>query len=186
MDPSTGREAERGIRYAIVAIFIAGLRQRSPGALVNAVVAFAGTYLPAVAERTFDVEFRPWQRIYVGTAMMNHAAGMLGPYDDVWWWDSLTHAHSASVLGGSVFAIARRRGQDHRAWVIGAVVGLGVLWELLEYVVHSVANRLGFEPLLVFYSRADAATDIVFDVVGAVLVLLLGDRALGNVVHTDD
>ncbi|RKD88989.1 hypothetical protein [Halopiger aswanensis] len=180
MKTSVLREVERGIRYALLAVFGLGVRRRDPGAVVNAVVAAIGTYLPDLAERASGVELRPWQRIYVQTAMITHAIGMLGPYDDVWWWDHLTHTHSSSILGGAVFAISRHRGRDPRPRVIAAVVCFGLLWELVEYAVHAVGNRLGVEPVLVSYGKRDTVLDLVFDLVGATLVLAFGDRILGD------
>jgi hypothetical protein len=111
---------------------------------------------------------------------------MLGPYDDVWWWDHLTHAYSATLLGGIVHVAARRRGSDPRPRVLAAVTVAGVLWELLEYVIHSVSRRLGLEPLLVSYGQYDVVFDIVFDLVGALLTLVFGDALLGNFFDRDE
>lgn len=177
---SAARTVERGIRHAIVGVFVAGIRKRNPGAIVNAVVTLAVTYLPGLVERRYGVEFRPWQRLYAGVAMLAHAVGMLGPYDREGWWDHVTHTMSASILGGVAHAAARRRGRDPRPRVLGLVVVGGVVWELLEYAIHAVSRRLGIEPLLVPYSRYDTALDLVFNLVGALLVLAFGDRLLGN------
>ncbi|GAB3670520.1 hypothetical protein [Halopiger thermotolerans] len=174
------RAAERGIRYALLAVFVEGIRRRDPGAVVNAIVAAMGTYLPDLVERAYGVELRPWQRAYVQSAMITHAVGMLGPYDDVWWWDHLTHAHSSSILGGAVFAISRRRGRDPGPRVVAAVVCLGLLWELVEYAVHAAGDRLGIDPVLVSYGKKDTALDVVFDLVGAALVLAFGDCVLDD------
>jgi len=180
------RAAERGVRAGLVAVLVAGVRRRDPGAVVNAAVAFAATYAPDVAERVFGLEFRPWQRAYVDGAMLTHAVGMLGPYDDVWWWDHLTHAHSSTLVGSAAFAAARRRGDDPRPRVVAAVAVAGLCWELLEYVIHATANRLGLEPVLVTYGKRDTALDLVFNFVGAAVVLLLGDRALENFARTPE
>ncbi|WP_246998309.1 hypothetical protein [Halosolutus gelatinilyticus] len=182
---SISRDAERGIRLGLLAVFVAGCRRRNPGAIANALLAFVATYCPAVVERRYGVEFRPWQRVYVEAAMITHAAGMLGPYDDVWWWDHVTHAHSATLLGGLVFASARRRDRNPRPRVIAVVSCVGILWELVEYAIHAAANRLGFEPLLVSYGKTDTALDLVFNLVGALLVLAFGDRVLENFVSSE-
>jgi len=182
----TNRNIERGIRQTIVAVFVIGIRRRNPGAVVNSVFALLGTYLPSAAERWFDVEFRPWQRGYVGVAMVTHAVGMLGPYDSIGWWDHLTHTLSASILGGFVFTAAKRRGRDPQPRVLGAVVGGGLLWELIEYLIHAVANRLGIEPILVVYSAKDTILDLFFNLVGALLVLVFGEHLLRNLVQSDD
>lgn len=171
---------EHGSRYALLTVFLVGLRRRDPGAIVNAAIAAIGTYLPDFVERAYGVELRPWQRAYVNTAMVTHAVGMLGPYDEVWWWDHLTHAHSSSILGGIVYAASRRRGHDPGPRVVAVVVCLGLLWELAEYAIHATANRLGLEPILVTYGPKDTLLDIVFDLIGALLVLAFGDRVLGE------
>lgn len=176
---------EGGLRYAIVAVFLVGIRRRNPGAVVNAVFAYVGTYVPDVVERGSAIEFRPWQRLYVGTAMLLHAIGMLGPYDDIRGWDHVTHTLSASIVGGATFVAAKRRGKDPRGPTLGAVMALGALWELIEYLIHVTATRLGVDPILVFYSRTDTALDLAFNLVGAFLVILFGDRYLANLLESD-
>ncbi|MFC6767015.1 hypothetical protein [Natrinema soli] len=186
MQTSVAREADRGVRYAILAVLVVGFRRRDPGAVFNAVVSIAATSLPGAVERRYDVTFRPWQRAYLSTAMLTHTVGMLGPYDDVWWWDHVTHAHSATILGGLTFAAARRRGRDPRPWVVAIVAFAGVVWEFAEYGIHATATRLGLDPVLVSYGAADTFFDLVFDIVGALVVVVLGDSLLENLTSTDE
>ena len=174
---------ERAIRTGIAVFFAEGLRTRSPGAVVNALVAFVGAHLPAILERCRTVELRPWQRIYVETAMLTHAAGMLGPYDDFWWWDHLTHIHSSTVLGGLIHVLSRRLGVDPKPRVVTGVLTMGILWEVMEYIVHVASRRVGLEPILVSYGKIDTLLDLVFNLVGAVLVVVFGDALLGNLVR---
>jgi hypothetical protein len=180
------REAERGVRYGILAVLVVGVRRRDVAAVANAAVAFVATYVPGFIERHYDAEFHPWQRLYTLLAMLTHSIGMLGPYDDVWWWDHLTHTHTATIVGGAIHVAARRRDQVPHPRILGLVVGAGVLWELMEYAIHAVANRLGLEPLLISYGREDTLFDLLFDLVGALLVVAFGDRLLGNLVDTAD
>ncbi|EMA42053.1 hypothetical protein [Halococcus hamelinensis] len=181
-----GQAAERGLQAGIFVVFVVGLRQRNPGAVVNAACALLVTHLSPCIERRYDIEFKEWQRLYVNTGMLAHAVGMLGPYDDVWWWDNVTHTSSATLLGGVVFAAARRRGRDPYPRVIAVVVCLGVLWEAFEYAIHAIAKYIGVEPILVSYGRADVAFDLGFDLVGALLVLVFGDHLLGNLTTTNE
>lgn len=173
----------RATRSALVLVFAVGLRRRNPGAVVNAVVALVGSFLPDLIERRYGIEFRPWQRVYAVTAMLTHAVGMLGPYDDVGWWDHLTHVHSATLLGGLAHAVARRRNRDPRVAVLGTVTVAGVLWELLEYAIHVTARRFDVEPILVAYGKRDTVLDLCFNFVGAVLALVFGDRFLRNFIR---
>ncbi|UHQ98214.1 hypothetical protein HYG81_19180 (plasmid) [Natrinema zhouii] len=176
-DRGVGREA----RYTLLTVFLVGLRRRDPGAVVNAVVAAIGTYLPKFVTRAYGVRLRPWQRAYVNSAMVTHAVGMLGPYDDIWWWDHLTHTHSSSILAGIVYVASRRKGRNPGPRVVATVVSLGLAWEIVEYAIHATAKRLELEPILVTYGPKDTFLDIVFDLVGALLVLAFGDRVLGEI-----
>lgn len=177
---------ERGIRYAIIAVFGLGFRWRNSGAIVNAVFSLAATYIPDVIERQYDVEFRPWQRLYTEIAMLAHAVGMLGPYDDRGWWDHITHTLSATLLGGFVYVAANHRDRDPRPRVLVSILCAGILWELLEYTVHAISDRFGLESVLVPYSVRDTILDIVFNLFGALLVLAFGDRLLQNFIHRID
>jgi VanZ family protein len=184
--PAVTEVIERAIRTGIAVFFAEGLRKRSPGAVVNALVAFGGAHLPAILERRPTVKLRPWQRIYVETAMLTHAAGMLGPYDDIWWWDHLTHIHSSTVLGGLIHVRSRRLGVDPKPRVVTGVVTMGVLWEVMEYIVHVASRRVGLEPILVSYGKTDTLLDLVSNLVGAVLVLVFGDALLGNLLRPEN
>jgi hypothetical protein len=184
--PELPEAAERGLRTGIAAVFVEGVRRRNPGAIVNAVVALGATYLPTALEERCAVEFRPWQRVYVTTAMLTHAVGMLGPYDDVWWWDHLTHMHSATLLGGLIHVVSRREDVDPRPRVLVGVATMGLLWELVEYAIHVASRRVGLEPILVSYGRVDTLLDLLFNLVGAGLVLAFGDSLLGNLVRRDE
>lgn len=180
-------------RLGICTVLLVGYDRRNPGATVNAAVALAMTFVPGVLERRYGVVFRPWQRLWVSTAMFLHSLGMLGPYDRVWWWDHVTHTLSATLVGGVAYVVARthtRRGGRQAVprryapeFVVGVTMGFGLLWEALEYGIHSLAGRFGFTPLLVSYGRIDTALDLVFDLVGAGLVVLFGPTALENVVR---
>lgn len=177
---SMTRLVDRGIRGATLAVLVEGLRERNLNAIANAVPMFVATYLPDTAEDLYDVHFQPWQRVYTEITMLAHAVGFLGPYNDTWWWDHVTHVLSASLLGGSVHVAARRRGRSPNRAVPIAVVGGGLFWEVLEYSIHRVSDRLGIEPVLVYYGPRDTVKDLLFNLLGALLVLAFGDRLLRN------
>jgi hypothetical protein len=153
---------------------------------VNALVTFTATYLPGVVEWRYGVSFRPWQRLYLNVGMLAHAVGMLGPYDDTWWWDHVTHTCSSTLLGGLIHARARQEGRDPSPRVLAGVLCGGVLWELVEYAIHGVSRRVGLEPLLIQYGREDTLLDLAFDLLGALLVLAFGDRLLPNLGGGED
>lgn len=186
--------ANRVLQGSIVAALLAGLRRRDPSAIVNGVVSLVFASLPAYVEREYGVRFRPWQRLWVSAAALVHATGMLGPYDRIWWWDHVAHTLTATIVAGATDALlrggARRAGtspisaRSRAVAVVGTTLGIGLLWEALEYVVHVLADRIGLEPLLVHYGRRDTARDLLYDALGACLVVLFGRSALSNVVDS--
>lgn len=179
------RLAEGGVRASILAVLLTALRQRNPNAIGNALLMLLASFLPDAVEGRYDLELRPWQRLYAQVAMLAHAAGFLGPYDETWWWDHLTHVLSSALLGGLVHVAARRSGRDPRSAVLAGVAIGGLVWEAMEYAIHRVSRRLGVEPLLVYYGRRDTVGDLLCNLVGAVLVLLFGDRLLSNLASGD-
>lgn len=60
---------------------------------------------------------------------------------------------------------------------------LGVFWELIELVGRDVADRLDVEPVLVHYGWGDSALDLVFDVIGALVVVVLDLRVFVSIVE---
>jgi|GEM_PF-649863 hypothetical protein len=188
LDVAVLRTANRAAKAGIGVSFLAGVRRRDPSVVVNGVLSFAFTALPRVIESGYDVRFQPWHRLWVSAAALVHVLGMLGPYDRVWWWDHLAHTLSGVVVAGATDVVLRARTADadpaseqprsRAAVVAGVTLAFGVLWEALEYGIHAVAGRLGFEPLLVHYGRRDALGDLFFDLVGAGLVVRFGRRAV--------
>jgi hypothetical protein len=189
-----GRGANAVARVATAVALLAGVRRRDPTVVVNGVLSLVFAALPGYLARAYGVRFRPWQRAWISTAGLVHTLGMLGPYDRIWWWDHLAHTLSGVVIAGvadvSVRAGAERGDsaatlrRSRASYVAGITLGFGILWECFEYVVHAVADRLGFEPLLVHYGRLDAVADVLFDLLGAALVLGFGRWGLSNVVES--
>ncbi|QLD91232.1 hypothetical protein HWV07_10575 [Natronomonas salina] len=185
----------RLFQVAIVGALLDGVRRRDPSVVTNGAVSLAFAALPRRIESARGVRFRPWQRLWVSAAGLVHTLGMLGPYDRVWWWDHLTHTLTGVVVAGAADVGFRSRPTlwerapspfDGRAtWIAGVTVGFGLLWELLEYGVHAVAERRGFEPLLVHYGRFDTVVDVGFDLLGAGLVVRFGEAPLSNLVDAE-
>lgn len=148
--------------------------------LVNSVVPLAVTFLPALLRREYGYTMDPLLVLWVTLASALHAAGAVGFYGAVGWYDSLTHTVSASLVAVVGYAVARAA-ERHTggvsfndtfrvAFVLLFVLAAGVVWELLEFASGGLALLVGGEAVLAQYGAADIAKDLLFDAVGGLLV----------------
>ncbi|WP_181686391.1 hypothetical protein [Halorhabdus salina] len=174
---------------AVVGIFGWAIRRRDIAVATNAFIGALLVVTPFVAAPLLDaigyqrLAIGPLLPAWIGVASLLHAIGMLGVYESTWWWDHLTHTVSAAlvaalVYAGAVVVLGETTGITTLPGVV-TVTGtllVGVLWEGLELLARDVGDRLDVEPVLVHYGWLDTALDLVFDVVGAVLVVALDVR----------
>jgi hypothetical protein len=177
---------------AVGALTAEALRRKDGPATVNGTAALGLLICPVAAETVLlggslvPAVFGPAVFLWLAVAGVIHQLGMLGLYESVFWWDHLTHTVSAALVAAVAYALAIQVPgvpvagvlAPSTLWIstIGATFVVGVCWEVLELAAHEAGHWLGIEPLLVPYGRRDTALDLVFDVVGAVLVLALDVR----------
>ncbi len=129
--------------------------------------------------------FDPGLPLWVTAAGLLHSVGMLGWYESVWWWDHLTHTVSAALVAAALYAgllVAAETAAFEAtpttvaaATVAGTLV-VGVFWELVELIARAVGERYDIDPVLVVYGWRDTVLDVVFDLVGAAVVVALDVR----------
>lgn len=188
------RRFTRGMQAAILAVLLAGLWTRNASVIINALLAFGVTLLPAVLERDYQLTMAPEVTVWIAGTVLLHAVGMLGPYGAVWWWDHVTHTLSAAVVASVGYAGVRAVDLHSDAiylpprflavFVLLGTLALGVFWEVIEFLGRAVAESFGFGPILFQYGLEDTLLDLVFDAVGAAVAALFGTQALSG--FTDD
>jgi hypothetical protein len=188
------RAASRLLQVAIGAVLVVGLVTRNLGVIVNAALALAVTFVPALLRRDYRIHLGPGLTLWITLALSLHAFGMLGAYDEVWWFDHLTHTLSATIVAAGGYVIVRAIDEWSESislpprfvfvFVLLFTVGLGVLWEVLEYAARAGADLLGVDPVLVQYGLEDSLLDLLFDTVGAVLVAAFGTDLVSDLVGT--
>jgi hypothetical protein len=60
------------------------------------------------------------------------------------------------------------------------VVGFGILWKVLEFMIHAGSRRVGLSPIIFRHSAIDTASNLVYNLVGGRLVGLFGDRVVSE------
>lgn len=143
---------------------------------------------PAVLARDYDLRLSPGLVFLVALAVFLHAVGIAGPYDSTEWWDHLTHALSAVVVGSIAYATVVAL-DIHRedlqfpprflaVFLLATTLGFGVLWEVLEFGAHALGGVVGAKSVLVVYGVSDVTLDLVYNAVGGVIVATVGTYRL--------
>lgn len=175
------------LRIALLGSLLLGIRRWNLSIVANALAALVATVLPAFVElalrtsRGVAVSIDALVPFWIAAAGVLHMLGMFGWYESKWWWDHVTHTISATFVAAVVYggvhgiALATPDLQLPATIVAGITLlftlAVGVFWELLELVVHRFSRELGVESVLIPYGRRDTALDLVFDGVGALLVV---------------
>lgn len=177
-----------GMQVLIAAMLGLGVVNGDPRVIVNAGLALLGTFLPVVLARDLRVHIGPVATIWITSALFLHVFGMVGAYESIPWWDHLTHFVSASLVAAiaytTVTAIDRHVDDLYLpSWTLGVLlavvtVGLGVLWEVMEFIGRAMAVELGTDPLLVQYGLDDTMLDIAVNALGGILIAVVGPTRL--------
>lgn len=177
-----------GFQAGIAGLLAESLRRGNIAAAVNAAASLAAALAPyGLALLLGPAVADPVLAVWVAVAGFLHAVGMLGPYESVWWWDHITHTVSAGLVAALVYAALL-------SWValpstpagilaVATVLGLGVVWELLELLARVMGDRYGIEPVLVHYGWRDTALDLLFDAIGVLAVVGMDLRTFVPIVE---
>ncbi|WP_247000622.1 hypothetical protein [Halosolutus gelatinilyticus] len=196
------RRRQRQLTYcmelALVGLFFVGVDRGNVGIVVNTAVALAVTQLPPVLERDYEIPMDPRLTLWITTAVFLHAFGIVGLpgsatnfYGDVWWWDHMTHALSSSLVAAAGYATVRAL-DEHTTeiylprkfvavFILLFVLAFGVLWEILEFAIALSAEAFGVGAVLTQYGLDDTMLDLVFDLIGGLVVALWGWVYLADV-----
>ena len=171
----------------ITVVFYFAIRQGNAPAVVNAGMSFLLVFIPVFVDvfayRFYGIRvgFTPELPLWVAVAGLVHSYGMLGPYDEISWWDHLTHTLSAALVAALLYAgvivafeYTPVSAGNSLIWSIVVLMTLlsGVFWELIELLARDLGRKFDFPPVLEHYGRQDTVLDLLFDVGGAVLVLV--------------
>lgn len=181
-----------GFQLGIIAVVLVAAWRHDIAAAVNAVISLAialSPWLIAFGSPLIlgrNVTVGPELPLWLAVAGLLHSYGMLGPYDSIWWWDTVTHTISAALVAALIYAglVVGLSDGNQLGLPTGAIplltvlftVAAGIFWELIELFAREVGEHLDIKPVLVHYGLRDTALDLVFDLVGALFVITLDLR----------
>jgi len=196
------RERQRQLTYlmelGLVGMLFIGIDRGNAGIVVNTAVALIVTQLPPILERDYEIPMDPRLTLWITTAVFLHAFGTVGLpgttrtlYTQLWWWDHMTHALSASIVAGVGYATVRAL-HEHAdgihfprrfvaVFILLFVLAFGVLWEILEFAIALSAEAFGIDAVLTQYGLSDTMLDLVFNSIGGLIVALWGGAYLADV-----
>jgi hypothetical protein len=189
------RQLSRGMQLTLVGMVFVGFERQNVGVIVNAAVALAVTYVPAILERDYELPMDAGLTVWVTGAVFLHAFGVVGVpgltgnlYRGLWWWDHLTHALSSSIVAAVGYTAVRGLDEHTDAvhlpprftfvFVLVFVAAFGVLWEVVEFALGGLSAALGSGAVLTQYGLEDTMLDMGFNLLGGLLVGLFGTAHL--------
>lgn len=187
------------MQTSLIGLFFIGLDRRNPGIVVNTGIALLVTQLPPILERDYNLPMDTGLTLWITVAVFLHALGTVGIpggtisfYQSVWWWDHLTHALSSSIVAAVGYSTVRALDQHTPgislppkfmfAFILLFVLAFGVLWEVLEFGIAGLASLTRSETVLTQYGLSDTMLDLVFDMIGGVIVAIWGTAHLTDIV----
>ena len=181
----------RFMQVVLAGLFVYGLWSRQIAVVTNAALGLGITFLPAVLKRDYEVAIEPGLVLWVTLAVFLHALGTAGLYDAISTWDHLTHTLSATVVAATGYAALRaihlHSDRIHLPrWALFScllvfMLAMSVIWEILEFVVDQGALRLDMEPILAQHGIDDTIVDMIFNLIGSVIVATWGTVYLTEV-----
>jgi len=190
-------QVTRVMEICLIGVFFIGLDRGNIGVMVNAGMGLLVTFLPAVLERDYDIPMDAGLTLWITTAVFLHAIGTLGPYQSRIMvmgigWDSVTHVLSSSLVAAIGYSTARAIDQHIDevylppkfmfVFILLFVMAFGVIWEVIEFGVAGAASMLGSGAVLTQYGLEDTMRDLIFDMLGGVIVAIWGTAYLTDVV----
>lgn len=167
------------LQFGLLIISAYGIYRGNVSVAVNGLVALGVTFVPALLKRDAGISMDTGYVLWISVAVFLHAVGLLGPYQNLPWYDSVTHALSASIVAGAGYAVVKAIDRNSErttlppelqfAFILIFVMAFGVLWEIIEFGAELLASVVGAK-VLVQYGLDDIIHDLVFNQVGAILV----------------
>jgi len=188
------RGLARVLQGGLVAILVLGVIGGNLSVAVNALLALLVTVLPAALRRDLGIRLDTGLTLFITAAVFLHAVGMLGLYDDVWWWDHLTHTVSAMVVAGVAYTVVRALDlhtdrfhiPESRLpyYLLAFTIAMGLLWEGLELGARLLTDWLDLPVIWINYGPYDTELDLLFDALGAIVVAVFGTQRLQSAVES--
>lgn len=198
ISPNRQNQLSRFLQLSLVGFLFVGLYEMNLGITVNSLLGILITELPALLERDYQIPMDAGLTLWITGAVFLHTFGTVGlpgmeqtVYQSVWWWDHLTHALSASLVGAAGYATVRALDEHVEelsfspgfafAFILTLILAFGVAWEIVEFAIGGLTSIIGVSGTLIQFGVHDTILDLVFNIIGAIIVAVWGTAHLSGV-----
>lgn len=158
----------RFMQAGMFAICLAGVVTDNLTWLPAAIISLFISEVPSILARDLKLVLPVQFNFLIVFALFLHVVGgFYGFYDDIPWWDHVTHATSASLVAalGLVFVVSIDWYVESiylprpflAFFIVMFTMAFGVLWELMEFATDQLTGSL------LQYSLDDSMLDLMFD-----------------------
>ncbi|TQQ83104.1 hypothetical protein EGH24_03580 [Halonotius terrestris] len=182
------------MQVVLLGIVAYGVLFGQPKAITNGSMGLLVTFTPAVLRRNYNLPLDPWLGLWITLAVFLHTLGSAGLYATVGWWDSITHALSATLIAAIGYTFARAVDLHNEevqiptrfafGFILIVVMAFGVVWELFEFGLDILADETGVSMPLAQFGIDDTIKDMLFNTLGAIIVATFGQAHLSGVAET--
>lgn len=171
------------LQLFLFAVVVFGLVTVQVATVITGGIALLVTLSPVLLKREFGYSLNPGLLLLLTLAVTIHTAGAMGLYERFGWFDYIAHTVSATVVASIGYASFRALeihspsidvpSRFRVLFILVFVLAVGVAWEVIEFALGD---------LMTVYGINDIVTDMIFNLVGAVIVAVWGTTHLGGFV----
>jgi len=175
LSETTQRRLVRVLQLALVGMGGYGLVTRNAGLALPPLIGLGITFVPALLQRKYNYAMNAGLVLWISVAVFLHALGGLALYEQYTWYDEITHTVSAALiaaLGYATFRALERHSEEisvpdelRAVFIVVFVLSFAIAWEVLEFAMGG---------LIPVYGIDDIVTDMIANIVGAVIVAAAG------------
>jgi hypothetical protein len=172
------RSLVRILQGILVGLFFFGFYQNDISLIVSSGIAIAVSVTPALLRRDYGFPLDSGLVLWITAAIFLHVLGNVWLYGYVGWYDQFAHLVSATIVTGisysGLYAIERHaEGIEIPPkymffFLFTVMLAFGIVWEILEYASGG----------LTIHGVDDIALDLLFDAIGAAIVIVLNTPQL--------
>ena len=177
--------ASRAMQAGMLGVALAGVLTANFTWLPASVLSLFVSVIPSILRKDLEIVLPFELNFWIVLALFLHViGGFSGFYDNVPYWDHITHAMSASLIAALGFVVVVSVDKYVETihlprpflalFIIMFTMAIGVLWELMEFLNDElIGSRLQ-------YDLDDTMVDMMFDAFGGFIVGIAGYHYLTN------